>query len=137
MRNRRKTRSFQGLVRERLEDIERDRARGIPQATILAQLGSIGTTIGTFRDALYRARRRARADLSSPQRGQAVVQFAISTQILERDSPNSVPVPSTVTALASSEKVRTTPSQPVSSPPLRSHRDFMALARSIPDKDIF
>ena len=137
MRNRRKTQSFQGLVRERLESIERDCGRGIPQAKILAQLGSIGTSIGTFRDALYRARRRAQSDKPSSRRGQPTAQSSISTQIGQRSSTSNVQVPLTVPVLALSEEVSSKGTLPVASPPVRTHRDFMALVRSTPDKDIF
>ncbi len=55
----RRSQSFRGLVRERLAEIEYELARGIDQQTVLTQLLSGGASIGTFRNALYRARKSA------------------------------------------------------------------------------
>ena len=137
MRAKPKTQSFQGLVRERLEDIEHDRARGIPEAMILSGLGFIGTSVGTFRVALYRARRRARSDKSSSQHSQPIGRFAISREVAQRDSISGSRVTSPVAALASSETKAPEASRPAAMPALTTHRDFMARARSTPDKDIF
>jgi len=137
MRTRSKAQSFQGLVREHLHEIEHDRARGIPETMILSHLGHVGTSIGTFRVALYRARQRAQSDKSLPQRGQPIAQSAISGQIAQRDVTSSVPAPSPVALLACAEVKATEDSKPATWPVLRTHRDFMALVRATPDKDLF
>ena len=137
MRTRPKAQSFHGLVRERLEEIEHDRARGIPEAMILSHLGHVGTSIGTFRVALYRARRRVRSDKSLLQHGQRIAQSPISRQIAEVDFTSIVPVPSPVTVLATQQMKAPEASKPTTWPVLRTHRDFMALIRSTPDKDLF
>ena len=137
MRTRPKAQSFHGLVRERLEEIEHDRARGIPEATILSHLGHVGTSIATFRVALYRARRRVQSDKSSLQHGQPIAQSAISRQTTQGDFTSSAPVPSPVAVLAPAEAKAPEASKATTWPVIRTHRDFMALIRSTPDKDLF
>jgi len=137
MRVRPKAQSFQGLVRERLDEIEHDRARGVPEAMILSHLGHVGTSIGTFRVALYRARQRAQSTKSSLQRGQPLAHSPISAEITQQDFTSSVPVPSPVTVLATQQMKAPEASKPTTWPVLRTHRDFMALIRATPDKDLF
>jgi len=104
---------------------------------ILLRLGCFRRSIGTFRVTLYRARRRAQSDKSSPQRGQPIAHAAISVQIVQSDFRSSVPMPSPVALLASAQMKAPEVSKRASTPVLRTHRDFMALARSTPDRDIF
>jgi len=95
MKAKRAAQSFRGLVREHLAQIERDIERGISQATILEQLGVPGASVLGLRDALYRARRRARmrAATSSSAPTSLEMASAVHLQSTQLDLKGIPPAP--------------------------------------------
>lgn len=106
--------TLNGVIRERLEDIEKRLAFGVRQEVILDELRTLGyeTTIDTLRNALWRARkwRQRQAAASHPT-----------------DTPNQPPAPAVNTAAPQ-------PKPPEN--PLKKPRGFRYSGKATDDNDL-
>jgi hypothetical protein len=139
---RRRPQSVRGIVRDHLELIERNRQIGIAQWATLEQLGLKDVSLPSFRDALYRARRRLRsprgAGKAAPHPPGSIsvrVNASVDTGVTAppKDTPLLPPRPSRdAEGTRSMKQMRTTDTHG-----MNTHRDFLDLVRTTPDKDIF
>jgi hypothetical protein len=136
--------TFYGLVREQLPMIEREMARGVRLADLLKALPVADRSMATFRNALFRARRRVR-------RGRAKAEHLAVLPIAAREPSNTQatgqsvrPAPQIAPKAAdASQKPRRAEPAPqtagVAASPrrivLRTQRDFLHLVHSTDDRE--
>jgi hypothetical protein len=137
--------TFYGLVREHLPRIEQEIYRGVRLGTVLASLPVTGKSLGTFRNALFHARRRTqRSRLQATcvaVSGEMVPVGKTAGRFIDTAAAPDSHLPVTLQPMTSADigpasaPVRPRPAK--KSVVLSSQRDFLDLVRSTSDTEIF
>lgn len=136
MAPRRRPQSFRGLVREYLPYIEYELERGIDCATVMQALGIKTSSARALRDAMYHARRRARARKPLASVASPIPPLVAPSTIATKHPPHP-PMASKSKAQAPSAPAHPkVQAKPRWGSTIESHRDFLELMRSTDDSEI-